>query len=54
LDGERNLKPKMPIKKAEAQIDSYFAGSGYDFFVHSEGPNANLYAYEGNLEATKG
>jgi len=51
LDGERNLKPKLPIKKAQDQIKDFLAKK-VDIEVISEGPNPNLYGFEGQLSIT--
>jgi len=49
LDGERNLKPKLPIKKAQQQIKEYFSEK-VDINISCELPNPNLYHFEGSLQ----
>jgi len=43
----------MPIKKAQHLIEDYFSGRAKDLIIHAEGPNPNLYGFEGGIEIRK-
>jgi P-type E1-E2 ATPase len=52
LDGETNMKPKLAIKSVQDNFAGFLNGK-VSLEVVSEGPSANLYAYEGQIIVTK-
>ncbi|VEU19266.1 DEKNAAC100336 [Brettanomyces naardenensis] len=49
LDGETNLKVKQALKCSSSYIRNVNDLTRCKFWLESEGPKANLYSYEGNL-----
>ena len=49
LDGETNLKVKQALKCSHGDLKSVDDLAKCKFWLESEGPKANLYSYEGNL-----
>ncbi|QPG77088.1 hypothetical protein FOA43_004487 [Brettanomyces nanus] len=50
LDGETNLKVKQALKCSSSYIRNADDLARCKFWLESEGPKANLYSYEGNLQ----
>ena len=52
LDGERNLKPKMPVRTSQQRFDDWCDGR-VQFSIHCEQPSPNLYFFDGKLSVAE-
>lgn len=50
LDGETNLKSKIPVQKVSNVVNTALGLRGFHASINVEDPNADLYNFEGNIE----